>query len=335
MISRTSRLQKSKVLKDDEYYTLFDDIADEMFRYLPQMEGMRILCPCDWDESYDEEIVYKEEGYVIGRPLLVQGGTADSPVCHTSEKIEKDMDLVSNQFVYYLLNQAEEFGIKSVSVSGYNPSVKRGIRFQDIDYSLYDCIVTNPPFSQFAEFIDLLIKSKVKFLVIGPQDALTLKPIIQHFQNNEIKIGYNYHLSGFKRPNGTTISKQDNVSRSCMWYTNMDIELKQKKIVLKESYEETPEKYPKYVNYDAIHVPKTSDIPCDYFGEMGVPITFMHKYNPSQFELIGSSIQLAKPISEFVEEDASFSKGGPRFYLKIGDKTYKRLFDRIVIKRRR
>lgn len=332
---RTARLQKSKELKDDEYYTLYDDIADEVVKYLPQMRGLRILCPCDWDESFDEEIVYKAEGYVIDRPLLVQGGAADSPVCHTPDKIEKDMDIVTNQFVYYFLNHAEDYGIKSVSVSGYNPYVNRGIRFQDIDWSLYDCVVTNPPFSQFGEFIDTLIKNKIKFLVIGPQDALTLKSVIQHFQNNEVRIGYNYHLGGFKRPDGSILDKQDNLCRSCMWYTNMDIDLKQKRLMLRESYEETPEKFPKFVNYDAINIPKSNEIPYDYYGEMGVPITFMHKFNPDQFELIGSSLQLAKPIKDFVEEDASYSKGGPRFYLKLGDKRYKRLFDKMVIKRKR
>ena len=295
MVTRTSRLQSSKKKKDDEYYTLFQDIADEVSLYLPQLRGKRILCPCDWDESYNEEIVYKED----------------------------------------LLNQAEECGFRSISVSGYNPQKNEGVRFQDIDYSYYDVIITNPPFSQFDEFIDLLIENGKEFLVIGPQTAPTERSIINHFQEGNIRIGYHYHLSGFNRPDGTTLPKQHNTPRSCLWYTNMQVDPKVKELILTASYEENPEKYPKYVNYDAIEVPTVADIPYDYYGEMGVPVTFMQKYNPRQFEIIGSSIQLGRPIKDLVEKDAIYEKGGIRFYLKEGNKHYRRLWDRMVIKRRK
>lgn len=336
MVQRTTRLQSSKEKKDDEYYTLFQDIADEVSLYLPQLRGKRILCPCDWDESYNEEIVYKEEGYVLNRDLFGANGTIKNiDITQTMAKIEKNMNLIKCQFVYYLLNQAEEYQIKSISVSGYNPSTGDGVRFQDIDYSNYDVVITNPPFSQFGEFIDILVESNVKFLVIGPQNALTLKEIIRHFQKDEIRIGYHYHLSGFKRPDGTILPKQDLTPRSCMWFTNLDVKDKQKEMILSESYWEQPEKYPKYVNYDAIEVSCTSDIPFDYDGEMGVPITFLQKYNPEQFEIIGQSRQLGKPMQGLVEDDAIYSKGGIRFYLAEGNKHYRRMYDRVVIKRRK
>jgi hypothetical protein len=102
---------------------------------------------------------------------------------------------------------------------------------------------------------------------------------------------------------------------------------------LSASYYDNPENYPKYVNYDAIEVGTVADIPDDYYGEMGVPVTFMQKYNPNQFEIIGSSMQLGKPIKECVEPDAIYSKGGTRFYLALGNKRYHRLWDRMVIKR--
>lgn len=336
MVKRTTRLQSSKQKKDDEYYTLFQDIADEVSLYLPQLRGKRILCPCDWDESYNEEIVYKEEGYVLERDLFAAEGTIKNiDIAKTREKIEKRMDLVKCQFVYYLLNQAEEWGIRSISVSGYNPNTNEGVRFQDIDYSYYDVIITNPPFSQFDEFIDLLVKNGKQFLVIGPQTAPTEKSIIRHFQEGNIRIGYHYHLSGFNRPDGTTLPKQHNTPRSCMWYTNLQVDPQSKELTLTASYNENPEKYPKYVNYDAIEVPSVAEIPNDYFEEMGVPITFMQKYNPKQFEIIGSSMQLGKPIKDFVEKDAIYEKGGIRFYLAQGDKHYRRLWDRMVIKRRK
>ena len=314
MVKRTTRLQGSKQKKDDEYYTLFQDIADEVSLYLPQLRGKRILCPCDWDESYNEEIVYKEEGYVLGRDLFSSEGTIKNiDIAKTREKIEKRMDLVKCQFVYYLLNQAEECGIRSISVSGYNPKTNEGVRFQDIDYSYYDVIITNPPFSQFDEFIDLLIKNKKEFF----------------------RIGYHYHLSGFNRPDGTTLPKQHNTPRSCMWYTNLQVEPQSKELTLSASYYDNPERYPKLVNYDAIYISAVADIPNDYYGEMCVPVTFMQKYNPKQFEIIGSSLQLGKPIKDFVEKDAVYEKGGNRFYLALGNKHYRRLWDRMIIKRRK
>lgn len=336
MIKRTERLQGSKNRRDDEYYTLYDDIAAEVRHYLPQLRGKRILCPCDWDESYNEEIVFKEEGYVLGRDLFSQEGTIKNiDIAQTKTKIEKRLDMVKCQFVEYLLNQAEEWGFRSISVSGYNPKTNEGVRFQDIDYSHYDVIITNPPFSQFDEFIDILVKNKKQFLVIGPQTAPTEKSIIRHFQNGNIRVGYHYHLSGFRRPDGSVLPKQHNTPRSSMWYTNLQVDENEKQIVLSCSYEENPERYPRYVNYDAIEVPTVAEIPYDYDGEMGVPITFMQKYNPKQFEIIGSSMQLGKPIKDCVEPDAIYEKGGVRFYLALGDKHYRRLWDRIVIKHRK
>ena len=336
MIRRTTRLQGSKKRKDDEYYTLFQDIADEVSLYSSQLRGKRILCPCDWDESYNEEIVYKEEGYVLGRELFSSEGTIKNiDIAKTRKKIEKRMDLVKCQFVYYLLNQAEEWGIRSISVSGYNPNTNEGVRFQDIDYSNYDVIITNPPFSQFDEFIDLMIENGKEFLVIGPQTAPTEKSIIRHFQEGNIRIGYHYHLSGFNRPDGTTLPKQHNTPRSSLWYTNMQVAPNTKELILTASYKENPEKYPKIVNYDAIFVPTVADIPYDYFGEICVPVTFMQKYNPQQFEIIGSSLQLGKPIKECVEPDAIYEKGGKRFYLSEGNKHYRRLWERMIIKRRK
>ncbi len=336
MIRRTTRLQGSKRRKDDEYYTLFQDIADEVCLYSSQLRGKRILCPCDWDESYNEEIVYKEEGYVLGRELFSSEGTIKNiDIAKTREKIEKRMDLVKCQFVYYLLNQAEEWGIRSISVSGFNPKTNEGVRFQEIDYSNYDVIITNPPFSQFDEFIDLMIENGKEFLVIGPQTAPTEKSIIRHFQEGNIRIGYHYHLSGYNRPDGTTLPKQHNTPRSSLWYTNMQVAPNTKELILTASYKENPEKYPKYVNYDAIEVSAVADIPYDYDGEMGVPVTFMQKYNPKQFEIIGSSRQLGMKMKDCVGKDAVYVQGGVRFYLDEGNNHYKCLWDRIVIKRRK
>jgi hypothetical protein len=115
------------------------------------------------------------------------------------------------------------------------------------------------------------------------------------------------------------------------WFTNIDFEERHENLTLYKQY--TPEEYPRYVNYDAIEVSKTAEIPYDYDGEMGVPITFLDKYNPDQFEIIGSSRFVGKPMSDYAKK-GTYTAGGMRFYLPNGDGTYQRLYDRIVIKRK-
>jgi len=114
------------------------------------------------------------------------------------------------------------------------------------------------------------------------------------------------------------------------WYTNLDISKRHEDLVIYETY--SPEKYPTYVNYDAIEVSQTKDIPVDFNGRMGVPITFLDKHNPKQFEIIGSSRTLCRPMSEFASK-GTYSQGGPRFYLDNGDGTYRRMYDRLVIRK--
>ena len=115
------------------------------------------------------------------------------------------------------------------------------------------------------------------------------------------------------------------------WFTNLDFKERHENITFYRRY--NPKDYPRYVNYDAIEVPVTSDIPYDYPDEMGVPITFLDKFNPDQFEIIGSSGELAKPMSDIAEE-GTYVKGGPSFYLAQEDGTYRRLYKRLVIKRK-
>lgn len=119
--------------------------------------------------------------------------------------------------------------------------------------------------------------------------------------------------------------------RNVGWFTNLDFKKRHESITLYKLY--TPEEYPRYVNYNAIEVSKTAEIPCDYDGEMGVPITFLDKYNPDQFEIIGSSRFVGKPMSAFAAK-GTYVSGGIRFYLPQGDGTYRCLYDRIVIRRK-
>lgn len=297
---------KSRREKDNEYYTLYKDVADEVGMYLSQLKGMRILCPCDWNSSFEEHTFYTRELGIITEP---------SPT--------------GSQFVRYLIAKAEQYGFESVTASGYDERIGQGIKFQDINYTKYDVIITNPPFSLFGEFIDTLIGAGKKFLVIGSLMDCSLKNIVSYFQHEQIRIGYHYHLSGFLRPDGTIMPKQDSTPRCCQWFTNLVVELHQRPLVLTESYEESPEQYPHYTNYNAIECTFVRKIPNDYYGAIGVPVSFLQSYNPNQFEIIGESNELA--IS-FRDENGKLCSG--RFYTKNADQTLHRCQPRLIIKRK-
>ncbi len=330
MANDSRSMTNSRTGVDDEYYTLFEDIAGEVPNYKDQLRGKRILCPCDWDESLDEILVYADQEEVIASNLLAEGCTIKHVDTDLSKHgIERSLDIIRCNFVKFLVAHAEDYGIASIAVSGYDPATGKGVRFQDIDYSRYDLVITNPPFSQFREFIATLFENRMQFLVIGPQNAITYKDCFDRIKNNEMWLGYHYHLKGFTRPDGTVIPKNDNLPRCCCWYTNLDVSYRHDKMILTEEFDAA--KNPTYVNYDAIEVPKTVAIPYDYSGDMGVPITFLQKYNPDQFEIVGSSRSLGRPMSEIAEK-GTYAQGGVRFYLSKGDGTYRRLFDRIVIR---
>ncbi|PIP17639.1 MAG: adenosine deaminase [Parcubacteria group bacterium CG23_combo_of_CG06-09_8_20_14_all_35_9] len=281
-------LLKANKIKDDEFYTLYEDVANEVSLYKNQLKGKRILCPCDWDESYNEEIVYKEEGFVGPSNLFATGGTIKRiDIKASKKKIEKDLALIKCNFIKFLVAHAEDYKIKTISVSGYNPSNGEGVRFQDVDYSKYDLVITNPPFSQFREFIDTIFKNKMKFLVIGPLTAITYRDIFNHIKDNEMWLGYAKQLSGFRLLDDTLVlskNPEGSVPRACKWYTNLDVAYRHDRMILTENY--SREKYPKYDNYEGIEVSQTKKIPHDYTGVMGVPVTFLTKFNPDQFEIV-------------------------------------------------
>ncbi|MBR2210051.1 MAG: hypothetical protein IJ896_01065 [Fibrobacter sp.] len=324
MANDTKMLSDSRQRRSDEYYTLYEDIADELSNYRDQFRGKHIICPCDWDESLDEVCVYASEEEVAGGQLFTSGTVKTIDAGKSAGHIEKDIRLIKCNFVKYLVSHAEDWGIASISVSGYNPATGEGVRFQDLDYSRYDICVTNPPFSQFIEFVETMFRGNMKFVIIGPQDAVTYQSVFKHFMDNEMWLGYRYHLAGFIRPDGTRINKQDNLARSCCWYTNMEVAYRNRRQEYDSEYD--PERYPRYDNYDAIHVSYSKDIPYDYDGPMGVPVTFLQKYCSRQFVLLGQTD----------------NSGALRDLQIPGQKKYdrpylngKRLFPRLIIQKRK
>ena len=331
MGKKNSTLTKAQINKDiekDEYYTLYEDIADELPNYKDQLKGKKIICPCDWDESYDEALVYKEAEFIAPLNLLSEGGTVkEIELDKSKELIERNLDSVKCNFVKFLVAHAESYGIKSVAVSGYNPANGRGVRFQDIDYNKYDVVITNPPFSQIIEFFDILMEyPHLKFLIIGPLTAIGYKNAFQYLRDNKMWLGYHYHLKGFVRPDGTIIPKTDSTPRSSVWYTNLTVSYRNDWLILTEKYD--PDKYPRYYNYkQAIDVSRTNLIPYDYDGEMGVPISFLQKHNPDQFELVISN--------RLIQKSPRWSGDKSNLWIEKDGKPYKCPFERIIIKNKR
>ncbi|MCH5214605.1 MAG: modification methylase, partial [Muribaculaceae bacterium] len=200
-----------------------------------------------------------------------------------------------------------------------------------------DIVVTNPPFSLFREYVAQLIKYDKKFLIIGNINAIKYKEIFPLIQQNKMWVGFqpftgsrwfevpkDYQSQYIKTENGRRL-----MPIKAVWYTNLDHKKRHEEMILYKSY--SPEEYPTYENYDAIEVARTELIPYDYDGEMGVPITFMDKFNPEQFEIIGVSLVLGNKKPKDLPKD---KQGGPAFYLKLNGE-YKRLYDRIVIRRKK
>jgi hypothetical protein len=173
----------------------------------------------------------------------------------------------------------EEIGIKLLNGDGDFRS-KESINLMQ----QADIIVTNPPFSLFREYISQLIEYDKKFLIIGNINSISYRECFELIKQNKMWLGYNT-VRHFGRPDGSMYE----TARS-FWYTNLDIAKRHEDIILYKTYYGNEEEYPKYENYDAINVDKTQNIPIDYKGYMGVPITFLDKYNPEQFEIIGLGI---------------------------------------------
>jgi hypothetical protein len=202
-----------------------------------------------------------------------------------------------------------------------------------------DIVVTNPPFSLFREYVSQLIEYNKKFLIVGNWNAITYKEIFKLIKENKVWLGINSNrnFTGFIVPNhyslhGTEARVDENGNRvvstnNTCWFTNLDITKRHEDLILYKSYNK--KEFPTYDNYDAINVNATKDIPMDYSGVMGVPITFLDKYNPDQFEILGS---------DFEVKDGSLPQVvNPKWKGKI-DRGYingKRLYSRLLIRNKR
>ena len=325
-----SALNASKRAKKDEFYTQRVDIENELKHYRAHFAGKVVLCNCD-DPRQSEFFKYFSENF---EKLKLKRLIA---TCYKSQ----DADLFSRKDCERAIKQVYE-GDKNGNMVVDDDEVGVFELKGDGDFRSVECIeilkeadivVTNPPFSLFREYITQLIKYGKKFLIIGNVNALTYKEVFPAIQKNNLWLGISIHSGDrkFGVPkdyplNATACGIDENGQRfirvkGVRWFTNLDYPQRHERLPLYKKF--TSEEFPKYDNYAAIEVSKTADIPYDYGGVMGVPITFMDKYNPEQFEILGCSDNGA--VAE--EYKLPHFKRHNEPYID-GKKVYKRIFIR-------
>jgi len=287
-------IQKAKSNKNDEFYTILTDIEKELKYYKNHFKGKTVFCNCDDPRKSNFFHYFSYNFEQLGLKKLITTCYKNQNMNMFSEnKSEKGISLeYSGDKNKNKIPDPEEIGINHLKDDG-------DFRSQECVELLKqsDIVVTNPPFSLFREFVEQLMKYNKKFLIVGTWNALSYKEIFKLVKENKIWIGINSNrnFSGFIIPkhyslHGTEARIDENGDRivssnNTCWFTNLDIDKRHEELILYKKYNKS--EYPTYYNYDAIEVSKTSDIPVDYKGAMGVPITFMNKHNPDQFKIIG------------------------------------------------
>lgn len=309
-MAKNDNLHKAKDAKNDEFYTRIEDVAEELRHYKKHFAGKVVLCNCD-DPTWSAFWRYFHLNFVeLGLKKLIS-----THYDHTEPTYKMEYEGGDDNDV--------EVGVKTLLEGNGDFRSKECLDLLDE----CDIVVTNPPFSLFREYVGTLMQHGKKFLIIGNKNAITYKEFFPLLKENKVWIGYS-SPSEFDTPNGIT-KKINGLTR---WFTNLDIQKRHEKLILWKHF--TPEEYPAYLNVDnAINVDSVDNIPFDYYGIIGVPITFLSKYNPDQFEIIGIDKDLRKPMSK-IAHPGEYNNSGTALYLPYSGNgfkykaTYRRLFIR-------
>ena len=295
MAKKNTNLCNARTAKNDEFYTQLSDIEKEMAHYKDFFKGKIVYCNCDDARESNFFKFFSNNFESLGlKKLITTGYKADGK----GVKLVYEGDKNGN----FMVDDAE---VVVTELEGNGD-----FRSEECIELLKECdvVVTNPPFSLFREYVAQLIKYGKKFLIIGNKNAITYKEIFPYIKNNELWLGMNW-AKDFVQPNGE-VKKFGNIC----WYTNIGHARRNTPLDLYKKY--SADEYPKYDNYDAIEVSKVSEIPTNYEGVMGVPITFLDKYCPTQFEIVG--------LDRYVEDNPHY---GHRFHIN-GKETYARILIR-------
>lgn len=366
-------LNTAKTARKDEFYTQLTDIEKELRHYRQHFEGKTVLCNCDdpFESNFFKYFVLNFNR--LGLKKLIATCYAGSPITGTQLSMfdvlpEAEKAETNTPYKAIITTVYDKTGDGSVDMldiaelfkSGENSLTKmKG----DGDFRSSECIelldeadivVTNPPFSLFREYLSILVKHQKKFIIIGNMNAVKYKEVFPLFMENKLWLGASIHSGdrAFFVPDdypltasGCGIDSKTGRKyirvKGVRWFTNLDIKERHEEMILFVRYNE--ESNPKYDNYDAIDVSSAGDIPCDYAGLMGVPITFLDKFNPDQFELIGiSDLPETMPGIKILGQewiDAYRNEGGTGHYTanmkSLGISAYGRhkvIFSRLIIR---
>ena len=323
--SLNKNINNAKAGKKDEFYNELTDIEKELRHYKDHFKGKTVFCNCDDPRvsNFFHYFSHKFEDLELKKLITTCYKNQERDLFSTNKSEsaiwleyngDKNGDRVPNP---------EEIGIHKLKGDG-------DFRSQEsIDLlTQADIIVTNPPFSLFREYVAQLIEHDKKFIIVGHQNALTYKEIFPLIKENKVWLGYGFnggaaHFINTQYEDYATAGnhKEGKIRVSGVhWFTNLDTRKRHEDLILYKTYNKKD--FPTYDNYDAIEVSKTKDIPMDYKGVMGVPITFMDKYNPDQFEIIGATESEGKGFSNGLwKEESKVAQA-----MVKGERVYKRIF---------
>ena len=310
MANKNTQLHVAGKAKKDEFYTQLPDIEREMRHYRKHFEGKVVFCNCDdpFESNFFKYFVLNFNRLKLKK--LIATCYSGSPIANQQlslfdiiEETEENANKPYKAIVTKVYDKTGDGGVDMFDVaelfkSGENQltELKGDGDFRSEEclelLSESDIVVTNPPFSLFREYVATLMSYKKKFIIIGNQNAITYKEFFPLLKNNEVWIGggFSGNVGFFESPYEDTAASSQHKKglirvSGVMWFTNLDIKKRHEQMILVKRY--NSEDYPNFDNYDAINVDRTADIPCDYSGNMGVPITFLDKYSPDQFEILG------------------------------------------------
>jgi hypothetical protein len=327
--AKNTNLRNASRAKKDEFYTQLSDINNELRHYREHFKDKVVYCNCD-DPRMSNFFQYFALNFEhLGLKKLIT-------TCYKSQDWDLYSKSDSEQAVYLEYNgdkngdrvpNPEEIGIHYLKGDG-------DFRSQECIELLKqsDIVVTNPPFSLFREYVSQLIEFDKKFIIVGSYNAITYKDIFKLIKDDKVWLGHGFKGGNafFKTPDpeNYSLGVYDQESglvkfRNVTWYTNLDLKKRHEDLILYKNY--TLEEYPKYDNYDAINVDKTKEIPMDYDGYMGVPITFLDKYNPDQFEIIDG-------LNRYSILDGSTESTRGKYLAQVNGKP---IFVRLIIRNRK
>ena len=274
-MSKNDNLRRAKAARQDEFYTQLTDIEHELKHYREHFRDKVVFCNCD-DPEYSNFWRYFNNNFeFLGlRRLVATHYEGEGPS-------------------YMLEMYRDENGVHSdIKTLQGNGDFRSDECIALLKQS--DIVVTNPPFSLFREFITQLFHYEKAFLIIGNKNAVSYKNVFPLLKENKMWLGYNAGNGSMYFSN--QINGQATKSVPSYWYTNLDIQKRHEALILYKRF--SPEEYPRYDNYDAIEVSTVKEIPMDYEGVMGVPVSFVNKHSPTQFQILGVSEQCGVGLSD-------------------------------------